>query len=138
MKKSVLVRKNLDKRSELGDCFNLASVNLAYFRHCTYGINAVKSRPDNLIIVTKDIDHTLAVDLFNDNSCTCCRLNILYDFSAGTDNGTDHLFRDVNLLYPWSMRLKIRPWFCNGLLHYIKYMESAVACLVKSLFQHLK
>src|SRR5665648_284794 len=138
MKKSVLVRKNLNKCSELGDGFNFAFIYLSYFRYHADSINAGKCRPDNLIIIAKDIDHTLAVDLFNDNCCTGCGLDILNDFSAGAYNCTDHLFRDVYLLYPWGMRFKIRPWLCNGLLHYIKYMKPAAAGLVKSLFQHLE
>ena len=69
----------------------------------------------------------------DDGVCGC--LDILNDFSSGSDDGSDKFFGYDHLFDPWYKWFIIVTRFVNGLGHFVEDMYPALTCLFKCLFE---
>src|SRR5512136_660664 len=138
MEQAVFVWQDFNKSSELNYCLYFSPINLSYFRNRYNFLHPVERSSNSFLIFAKDIYIPVSVFLFNNYGGTCLTLNLLNDFSSGTNQSTNHIFRYGQHFNSWSVRFEFRSWLGNYFLHNIKNMHSSGFGLFKSFCQNFK
>src|SRR5664280_23247 len=111
MNKSVFIWKNFHKCPELNYCFNFPFINLSDFRNSNNLFHPVECSIYNFSILTKNIDISMTINLFDNYGSASNTLYLLNYFSTRANQSSNQFLGNSKHFNPWSMWFKFRTRF---------------------------
>ena len=137
MEESFLPRKDLDKRTEFEDRYNLSVVGLTDLRDSADGLDPVVGLLHCLCIIGCDVDYALAVDFIDSDDSAGLGLDLLDGLATLSDDGSDEFLVDLEGLDPRNERLVVLARLVDALHHFTHDVHPAFLGLLESLGQNV-
>ena len=137
MEKAFLSRKNLHEGAELKYGLDSSMVNLAYLRNSADAFDPLESLVHAVLVVSEDVYYTLVVLLGYGDGGAGLLLDLLDGLSALSDDGTDEVLRNPDLLDPRNKRLVVCARLVDALEHLAHDVHSAFMSLLEGLGENV-
>ena len=129
MEQAFFTRHKLYEAAVRHDGLHGGLIYFTYFRQGNDSFNLSDSSSHLFAVVGSNFYATALLVLINRNDSACFSLDTLNNLTAGANNSTNHIFRDIESSDTRSVRFEVSTRSRHRLENLIKYIHTSLVCL---------
>ena len=125
--------QELEEGTKLDNADHLGIIHLSHLRNGANFLNPLDGGRDIVLVLRSDIDNTELANFFDVDDGIRFSLNLLDNLATLTDNSSDKVLRNLNLLDAGHKVFVILTGLSNGALDVVEDVETTLTSLLKCL-----